>query len=439
MDIKKILDIVKGKPIKINSGSKIKKFKIDSRKVEKGDFFVPLKGSKYDGHQFIKDSVLNGAVGYFTSKDMNYPNGIFVDDTLKALTAVGIYKRKRLKVSVGITGTSGKTTTKEILKFLLSRDFKVYGTEGNYNNEIGLPLTLSNIDENSEIGVFELGASKEGDIRRLVYISNPEIRVLTSVGYGHVEGFGSIEGVIRGKGEIFEGGKISVLPDKLIKYYKNKLGSYFLFGSSEISDVRILEVSVNKSGTYGKIGIKNKIFNINVPVFSKAVFQNIAGSFAVLLSLEINPEKYVDLLREFTLPEGRGKVYDLGNLKLIDDSYNANPLSVKNAVETLSQIPSYKILVLGDMLELGDLSKKKHEDVGNEIANSDIDLILLYGSEVKYTYEILREKKEVYLFENKDNLYNKLMEYVKDKECSILVKGSRGMRMEDVIMRVLQS
>ena len=440
MKIKEVVSITAGKPINlVNPEEKIVKFVIDSRKSGKGTFFVPLKGSNVDGHDYIQDAVNKGAVGYFSSKETSFRNGIYVNNTLEALTEVGKYKRKYLRKAIGVTGTSGKTTTKEIISFLLSQQFRVYATEGNYNNEIGHPLTLANIPENTENGIFELGASKKGDIKRLINISQPEIRVLTSVGYGHVEGFGSFEGVIEGKGEIFEDGEISILPDKLFNYYRKKLSKFILFGSSEEADIKISDVKVTTSGTEGRIKYKSDEIYLRIPVYNEAVFYNIAAASAVLYAVDINPIENLKILENFLLPEGRGKVLKKGNITIIDDSYNANPLSVTNAVRTLNKIPGYRVLILGDMLELGKYSKKLHRDIGEKILETDIDLVLLYGKEMRYTFEVIKDRKVSYYFEDKHSLFLKLMEKIMDKETVLLVKGSRGMRMEEIIQKVLQS
>ncbi len=218
MDIKDIAKITSGRLINPEQTQKIEKFIIDSRKAQKGTFFVPLKGKNTDGHNFIKNALEKGSVGYFSEKEVSFSNGILVNNTLDALTKVGKYKRKSLQKAVGITGTAGKTTTKELLKLVLSQFFKTYGTEGNYNNQIGLPLTLSNIPENTEIGVFELGANKKGDISDLVNILEPDITVLTTVGDAHNEGFGTFKDIVEAKGEIFNTGEFAVLPEFFLPY-----------------------------------------------------------------------------------------------------------------------------------------------------------------------------------------------------------------------------
>ena len=431
MEIKELFNIF-GK--EISGSGRIKKFSIDSRQVEKGDFFVPIKGNRYDGHRFIKDAVKKGALGFFTQKKDPHPNSLHVKNTLEALITVGKHKRKKLSFAVGITGTSGKTTTKELLDFVLSDFFKTYSTPKNLNNEIGHPLTLANIPEGAQAGIFELGAGKIGDISYLVSISKPEIRILTSVGYGHTEKFGSLENVIKGKGEIFEGGEVAILPSNIKSFYQHK--NVITFGSEEGSDIRILSAAINDKGTEGIVQIGKNLYRIEMPVFNMAVFYNLGAVFSVLQYLEIDPEKAVEKLRLFHLPEGRGKVIKYKNITIIDDTYNANPLSVENAVKTLSMIKGKKIIVLGDMLELGKYSIQKHKEVGKIIQNSPIDVAIFYGDQMRYAYEVLKGKKEVYHFEKKKDIADFISS--QKENITVLIKGSRGMKMEQIIHQIVK-
>ena len=431
MEIKELFNLF-GK--KTSQNSRIKKFKIDSRQIEKGDFFVPIKGSRYDGHLFIKDAIKKGAVGFFTQKKDPHPGSLHVRSTLEALIKVGKHKRKKLSFAIGITGTSGKTTTKELLDFVLSDHFKTYSTPGNLNNEIGHPLTLANIPEGTQAGIFELGAGKIGDISYLVSISKPEIRVLTSVGYGHTEKFGSFENVIRGKGEILEGGDVGIIPYCVKDFYQHK--NVITFGSEEGSDIKILSVNINDNGTVGIIQIGKKSYRVEMPVFNMAVFNNLGAVFGVLQYLEIDPEKTIEKLRLFYLPEGRGKVIRQKNITIIDDSYNANPLSVENAIKTLSMMKGKKIIVLGDMLELGVYSIQKHKEVGKLIQNSSIDTAVFYGEQMRYAYEILKGKKDVYYFEQKRDIADFISS--QKEKTTVWIKGSRGMKMEQIIHQIVQ-
>jgi len=435
MKIRDILGIVNGKGINIKDEDReVKRFSIDSRTVRDGEFFIPLKGERFDGHQFIKDAIKKGAVGYLTERDRcRYINGIKVDNTLEALRKIGKHKRKKLKSVIGITGSAGKTTTKEMTKKVLEQFFKVYGTEGNYNNHIGLPLTLANTPEDAEIGVFEMGANKIGDIAELIEIAEPDIRVLTSVGVAHTEGFGSLEGVIKGKGEIFINGKKNVLPYKLLKHYN--LENYITFGPEDEADIKIKNVKIVPDGTVGEIEFKGEKITLKLPLFNKAVFNNIGAVAGILYYLGLDPIKNLKILETFEPVKGRGNIIKNGNITIIDESYNANPLSVANSIKTLSEIPTFKIIVLGDMLELGDFSEAEHRKIGELIADSNIDVTYLYGDETKATYEALKGKKEVYHFKDKQKLIEHLKNRISkiDQPVAVLVKGSNSMKMNEIV------
>jgi len=297
-------------------------------------------------------------------------------------------------------------------------------------------LTLANIKEDADIGVFELGASKVGDIKELVSIFNPDIRVLTSVGYGHIKGFGSIEGVIKGKGEIFIDSDKNVLPYSLKKYYS--LDNYITFGSEEEADIKIKNVKILKDGTFGHVEYGREKISLKLPVFNKAIFNNISAVSGILYYLDLNPVKPLQILNSFNLPKGRGQVIRLKNIQIIDDSYNANPLSVENAIKTLDSVPSKKVLILGDMLELGKLSEYLHRQIGKLILKTSINKIFLYGKESFYIYDELKNKKDVIYSSDKDKLIQKILDFlIRDKDFkTILIKGSRGMKMEEILDRI---
>ena len=429
MNLHQIANIT-GAKFKNLSNNKVNRFIIDSRQAKEGDFFVPLKGNNVDGHQFINEVFQKGASGSFSSKNIEKDNILVVDDTLKALTDIAKYKKDFIDIKIGITGTAGKTTTKEILSYLLSHFYPVYYTKGNYNNQIGLPLTLANIDKNYRYGVFELGASKKGDISYLTDILNQNIAVITNVGYGHTEGLGGFEGVLQEKKNILKTADFKIAPKWLNINEKNiKTFGY------ENADININSVYLSKSGTNGILEYKGKKYEVFIPVFNKNILENIAISILIMDYLGLDFEKALDTLKEFSPLDGRGKIIKHKNLTIIDDTYNANPTSTKTAIETLSDLKGKKILVLGDMKELGKFSKEKHEEIGRYILNSSIDKVYLYGEEVKHIYEIIKDKKESYLLSKEKIAYH----LKKEKEPSFVwIKGSRSMKMEEIIYLLRQ-
>jgi UDP-N-acetylmuramoyl-tripeptide--D-alanyl-D-alanine ligase len=431
MDLAQLKKIVNGEFLNLVENKKINRFEIDSRRVKEGDFFIPLKGQNADGHQYIEDAIEKGAVGYFSEKPLNFKNGILVKDTYQALVEVGKYKRNQVKAVIGITGTSGKTSTKELMNYVLSNLASTYATQGNYNNEIGVPLTLANIPENIDFAIIEMGAGKLGDIDYLGKIVNQDISVLVSVGHGHVGKFGSFEKVIKGKGEIFNYGDYSVLPSELKKIYNPK--NPITYG--EDGDIEIRDIKIVKDGTVGVIKYKSDKIELKIPVYNIGVFKNIGAVAGVLYHFGYDPIKNLEVLKDFKSSSQRGEIIKIGNFTIIDDSYNANPLSVKNAIDILNSMEGFKIFVLGDMLELGEYSQELHREIGKFLNVSYIDYIMLYGNEAKYVFEEIDDKSRVKHFDNKDTIAKDILKF-SDRQPVVLVKGSRGMKMEDVILKL---
>ncbi|RMA97865.1 UDP-N-acetylmuramoyl-tripeptide--D-alanyl-D-alanine ligase [Hydrogenothermus marinus] len=424
MKISQIAEITEAKVINLKDKD-INRFIINSKETQEGDFFVPLKGTKTDGHNFIEDALKKGAYGSFSIKDLNLDNILLVDNPLKALTKIAKYNKQKIKTKIAITGTAGKTTTKEILSFLLSQFEDIYYTKGNYNNHIGLPLTLANIDKNYNYGIFELGASQKGDIEYLSDILNQDIAVITNVGYGHTEGFGGYEGVLEEKTKILNNAKFKIIPEYININDKNTKS----FGYKN-ADILIKDINLTMEGTEGILSYKGENIKVFVPVFNKKILENVAISVLILDYLGFDYKNALKRLNEFTVLKGRGNIIKHKNLTIIDDTYNANPISTKNAIETLSNLKGRKILVLADMKELGKFSKEKHEEIGRYILNSDIDKIFLFGEEVKYIYDILKEKKDVFILPKE-----KIAEKIKEEKqpAFVWIKGSRSTKMEEVI------
>ncbi len=419
--------------------SEFKRFCIDSRKIEERDLFVAIKGRRHDGHDFIHESFKKGAVGAISFRDFDIPKGKFlikVNDTVEALKKFARYKRSLFKGEViGVAGSAGKTTTKDLIHFLLSKVAKAYKSEGNLNSQIGLPLVISNMPLSCDFAVFELGASRRGEVKELYYISKPRIRVITAIGEEHLETFGTIKDVIEGNGEIFTDFSeedVAVIPSYARKFYRFNEGKVITFGKG--GDIYAEDIKISAEGTAFKV--KGEEFLIRT--LSKGIVDNALASFCVLLALGYDFREFKEYLKHFRPPEGRMNVLRFDDFILIDDTYNANPLSVKNAIDTLSEIKAEgkRVLVLGDMLELGDKSEELHREIGVYAYEKGIDVCLFFGKFTEFSYEEFKRKGGVTkFFKSKDLLIEEVLKYTKDKNI-ILVKGSRGMRMEEVIERI---
>ena len=408
----------------------------DSRKVKEGDLFIALKGAKHDGHDFINSALTAGAVGAISEKEIKPPEGKFaviVDSSLGALHRLAHEKRKNFKgKAVAVAGSVGKTTTKDLIHFLLSAVGKACKSEGNLNSQVGLPLTLWKMDEEADFWVLEMGASKVGEIKKLVAFAKPHIRVITALGEEHLEGFGSFEGVIKGNGEIFEGFSeedFAVIPSYALSYYSLPRDRVLTFGRN--GDLKAEKITLSLEGT--AFYFEGESFK--VPVLSVGVVDSCLAAFGVLRVLGYDPKDFKDLLYSFSPPEGRMNLYREGNFYLIDDTYNANPPSVRNALKTLSLVGRNltKVAVLGDMLELGEDSRRFHTEVGLFLKEAGVDIALFYGRDMVYAYrEFARLGGKGRFFKEKSDLIEEVLKLKKDNHI-ILVKGSRGMKMEEVV------
>jgi len=414
-------------------------FSTDSRLVKTGQVFVALKGRRHDGHDFIPDAFRRGAAGVISAQDIPPPPGRFVlkvNSPLEALRKIAARRRESFGGTViGVTGSVGKTTTKELISYLLSLIAPTYRSEGNLNSQIGLPLVLSNMNTGARYAVVELGASRRGDIQNLTEIARPEIRVLTAVGEEHLETFGSLREIIRGNGEIFHrfGERDrAVIPFSLRKHYRLPPDRTLTFGGG--GDLRADLVRFSLDGTTFRFAGEDFL----LPVLSRGVVENALASFCVLRFLGYDPRELREELRGFRAPPGRMNLLRFENFYLIDDTYNANPPSVRNALETLRALPapSKRILVLGDMLELGRESERLHREVGAFMVESGLDFAIFYGNEVRYAFEEFRRRggKGVFTREKEDAL-EEMLKWTEDENI-ILLKGSRGMRMETLVEKV---
>lgn len=407
-------------------------FCTDSREIKEGEVFVALRGNKHDGHNFIRHAFSKGAVGVITCKEINVPKGKFavlVEDTFLALRKIAEYKRKQFKGKViGVVGSAGKTTTKEMIAFLLSKKGKVCKTPKNYNSQVGVPLSVANFEEDCHFWVVEMGASQKGDVKNLVELVKPHVRVITAIGEEHLETFGCLDDVIAGNGEVFEGMSQedwAIIPQYVRHCYQ--LRKIITFG--EGGDIQAKDIHLTEE----KISFNIESIKIELSIPSLALMENALCTLGVVKALGYDWKEVSSHIVEFKPVKQRFNLIKKEGLLIIDDTYNANPLSVRKALESLSMFQGYKIALLGDMLELGELSQKYHQQIGQLCAKLNIDEYLFYGNEMLFAYqECLRYNKNCHHSFSKEDV----IKYLKSKlreGMVLLIKGSRGMRMEEYL------
>lgn len=417
---------------------------IDSRKVEKDYLFFAVKGQRVDGHDFIGHVYEKGALAVVSEKKLNMGKPyILVKSSLEALKLLAKYYRSTLEIPIiGITGSVGKTSTKEFIASVLSEKYRVLKTEGNFNNEIGLPLTILKIREEHEVAVIEMGISDFGEMTRLSEIAKPDICVITNIGVCHLENLGDRDGVLRAKTEMFaNAGEDSEIvlngdDDKLItiKQYKNKPVHYF--GSSPQNEVYATDViNYGIDGTNCNIHLNCTSFNADIHIPGIHMVNNALAATLVGNILGVSTESIKNGIEKLADAAGRVNIIRR-NYTIIDDCYNANPISMKASIDLLNTSVDRKIAVLGDMFELGANENELHYEIGKYIANTDIDLLFLCGRLSKNILEgYINEKhisNSVNWFENIDDLIYNLKQSVMDKD-TILVKASHSMHYEEIV------
>lgn len=421
---------------------------IDSRKIEAGQLFIPFKGERTDGHQYVADAIKQGAAAAFWQKDVpNPPENlplIFVDDSLKAIQALAKSYLRQLNVKVvGITGSNGKTSTKDITTSLLSLKYKVQKTEGNYNNHLGLPLTVLGLEEDTDIAVLEMGMSGRGEIDFLSRLAEPDIAVITNIGESHMQDLGSREGIAEAKLEILNGlkdkGRFIYFGDELLlsSRMKNSKVDTKTFGMDHANDLYPLEINALENGSAFHI---NKI----AAPFQLSVLgnHNILNALAAMLVAEYFDIPYEEMnkgLQSLKLTNMRMELVDgKSGVKIINDAYNASPTSMLAAIDVLKKLPGYdqKIAVLGDMLELGDKEESFHYQMGERL--EDVDYVLTYGKLGSFIAEgakTVLPADRVFAFFEKEPLIDKLVSYL-NEETVVLVKASRGMKLEEIVKAI---
>ena len=426
---------------------------IDSRMVKKNNLFLTIKGENNDGNNFIPIALKKGAKYIVSSKVIKKykKKTIKVKNEILFLREFAKLKRKHtLAKIIAITGSAGKTSLKNLIKQLLQSFEKTYSSPRSFNNHFGVPISLSNLSTEDKYGVFEIGMSKAGEINNLSKLIEPHIGIITNIGEAHLENFKDIRGIAKAKAEIMNNIKnngtiILNRDDKFFRYlYKKaklKKLKIVTFGRNKKSD--IFPFKIIKKKNLIKIFIKVKNEKIDL-VVNNLNINNVLASVAVIKELNLNFKNLKKVFKNCDATEGRGRIHIISRynkkFKLIDESYNANPLSVKNAINNFTSIKKEKFkkyLILGDMLELGHKSEKYHKDLSKVINNSDIDKVFIKGEKTLYTYKNLNKNKRGNILQNKDDIDFILRNIITNNDY-LMIKGSNATNLNILSKKMIK-
>lgn len=431
---------------------------IDSRTIQTGQFFIPLKGENFDGHEFLTAAVEKGASGiaveleWYSNQDRaRFPETvkvIVVKDTLNFLQKLSAWHRQHFMIPVaGIAGSNGKTTVRKMITKILSSKYTVLTNEGNKNNQIGVPLTLLRMNSSHQVAAIELGTNHPGEIAILTELIKPDIGVITNIGKGHIGFFGSVEEVYREKRKLFENMKsgsviFKNMEDGFLRNYQNSNLKVIRVGSSPAYDYYGRIISSDQFGCV-KFSI-NGMTEISLRIPGLHLFQNALMAAAVGLFFGLPAGDIKAKLEDFQPAKQRMQIYEKDGVLIINDAYNANPDSTVAAIDYLANLPAVKgrkIIAIGDMLEMGDFGEEEHRMIGKFINGKPIDFVFLYGplSEMikKGIMEANSFKGEMHWYETHEEIANHLAKILAPNDV-LLIKGSRGMKMENVLKNLFK-
>jgi len=418
---------------------------IDSRKIEDGYLFVPMKGARVDGHSFIPQVMEKGALCTLSEQPLAKPyTYILVDSCKQALKSLAEHYRKSLDIKVvGITGSVGKTSTKEMIASVLSQKYNVLKTAGNFNNEIGLPLTIFNIREEHQVAVLEMGISDFEEMHRLAKMAKPDICVITNIGLCHLENLIDRDGILKAKTEMFDYAQPNAKfilngdDDKLITV-KNWDGyKPFYFGlSTDFAAFADDIQSLSLKGTACTLHLGNEAIQTIIPIPGHHMVYNALAGALVGQELGLNAAEIKAGIESLTPVSGRNNMIATDSLLIIDDCYNANPISTKASLDVLATADSRKVAILGDMFELGEKEKELHYEVGKHAAEKGIDLVICIGELSKETAKGAScSNTTVYHFDTKADFLEKANTLLQ-KGDAVLVKASHGMDFPEIIEKL---
>ena len=450
--IREVVEAIGERLLRGNPESRVSGVSTDTRSLQAGDLFFALKGEKADGHLYVSRAIESGAAGVVISDETALPRGVAtpvvkVEDPLWALGDLAKHYRSKFDVRVvGITGSVGKTTTKEMLASILCRKWKVLKNAMNFNNEIGVPLTLFQLDRDHDVVVLELAMRGLGEIRRLAAIAKPCVGVITNVGISHIERLGSQGAIADAKTELLaelppDGVAVLNAEDGYYMVMKERFGGRKIsFGSCKSADVVGTRIKTSDSGGHDfVILIDGGAVKVKLPILGHYNVYNALAAAAAAVGMGVDLYTIRDGLESFTPPAMRMElIRSKAGYVILNDTYNASPASTVGALKTLDALKGYrrKIAVLGDMLELGDYGPKAHRDIGMMVAESEIEVLVTVGELARMVAEGAAAAgmpgKAIQSFADSVETGGKLRAMVKRGD-AILVKGSRAMKMEEIV------
>ena len=426
---------------------------IDTRMLKKDNLFLTIKGKNNNGAKFVTKALKKGAKYIVSSQNIKKQKNktIKVKNEIKFLNKYASKKREKTRAKIiAVTGSAGKTSLKNLIKDLLNNFGKTLSSPKSYNNHFGVPLSLSQLKIEHKFGVFEVGMSKKGEIDKLTKLIRPHFGIITNIGEAHIENFKNLRGIADAKGEIIQniekGGTIILnRDDEYFTYLEKKAKKNNLkivtFGINKKSNVQLVSKSKKRDQELLTIKIKEKILKVKI---NNINFYNVLSSLALLDELNLNLNTIINNFKNYEPSEGRGKIHNIKrykkNFKLIDESYNANPISVKNAIQKLGSIKKQKFkkyLLLGDMLELGQKSEILHKKLSKVINNSDIDKVFIKGNKTLTTYRNIHKEKRGNIFQEEEDVDFTLNNIIANNDY-LMIKGSNATNLNNLSKRMIK-
>ena len=422
MDTSTIYNKIKGSSISI-----------DSRTIKRGDIYIAINGENFNGNTFAANAIKNGAKYAIVDEEAYCLNNqyILVSNGLKTLQELAHFHRKQFDIPlIGIAGSNGKTTTKELIIAILESKYNITGTKGNLNNHIGLPLSLLNINEDTEIAIIEMGANNSGEIKTLCKIADPTQGIITNIGKEHLEGFGDLAGVLNANAELYD-------------YLKEKTGTIYINNGDKLlldkakGDVTRISYGDQESAQYRGSILQNfphlyisfEGLEIKSNLVGNYNLENIMCAIAIGKSFEISNEDIQNCIENYLLQNNRSQLISQGTNTVILDAYNANPSSMEKAIKNLADAPGEnKIVILGEMLEMGKHSQKEHQEIFDLVSSKNFKQIVLIGTE----FTPFKEEQNTFYFDN-TNLAKEWYKKQNYQNATILIKGSRKNKLENIL------